>query len=42
MRMVPGPSELGSRRDSGGNTGEKHRVAAELEVRRGVWCQPGA
>ena len=42
MRIEPGPSELGSKRDGTGNTGGKFRVVAEMEVRRGVWCQTGA
>ena len=42
MRMNLGPSELGSRSEGRGNTGEKLRLVAELEVRRGVWCQSGA
>jgi hypothetical protein len=42
LRIEPGPSELGSKRDGTGNTGGKFRVVAEMEVRRGVWCQTGA
>ena len=42
MRMNLGPSELGSRSEGTGSTGEKLRLVAELEVRRGVWCQSGA
>ena len=40
--MNLGPSELGSRSEGTGNTGEKLRLVAELEVRRGVQCQSGA
>ena len=38
--MNLGPSELGSRSEGTGNTGEKLRLVAELEVRRGANLVP--
>ena len=38
--MKPGPSEMDSRREGTGNTGEI--LVSRQGVGRGIWCQPKA